>query len=224
MTEEPQPLPIDTPPVVGQVYLVPCLVVAGDGKDDQDLILPVIGPRHADPGHGINVPLKHFHADVRFRGNRDLSALLTHRALARGDLTAALRIAFAPPEEVAAMAAMNLIHLDDHRPVTLRPLRCEREAPMKAPSHWQRELEAAYAGKTLSADGRCPHQGALVLDQPLRDGRRVCPLHGLCFDQAGRQCPAPSAPPSAPPSLGVGLTEGVAMLIALRGLGMGGLR
>lgn len=219
MTEEPQPLPIDTPPVVGQVYLVPCLD-AGDGR-----FLPVIGPRHADPGHGINAKEIHYHSDVRFRRDPELSGHLVRTALAQGDWATVITVAVASPEAVAAMAAMNLIHLDNHhRPVTLRPVRCEREAPIRPPPSWQRELEAAYAGKTLSADGRCPHQGAPVLDQPLRDGRRVCPLHGLCFDQAGRQCPAPSAPPSAPPSLGVGLTEGVAMLIALRGLGMGGLR
>lgn len=155
MTEEPQPLPLDTPPVVGQVYLVPCLD-AGDGR-----FLPIIGPRHADPGHGINAREIHYHTDVRFRRDEALAGHLGRMALAQGGWAEAIIIAMASPEEVAAMAAMNLIHLDNnHRPVTLRPVRCEREAPIRPPPSWQRELEAAYAGKTLSPDGRCPPPGS----------------------------------------------------------------
>ena len=49
--------------------------------------------------------------------------------------------------------------------------------------------ESFYLEKDLAPGGLCPHRGAPLLSLPLHGGRRVCPLHGLCFDARGQQCP-----------------------------------
>lgn len=87
-----------------------------------------------------------------------------------------------------------ILSTDQVVPVELQELVCVRQAhlPMFKPYNFT-GLEAAYTGASL-VDGRCPHRGTPLLSQPLRNGRRICPSHGLCFDAAGRQCPRHKKP------------------------------
>ena len=64
--------------------------------------------------------------------------------------------------------------------------------PHKTP-HWVRELEAAYAGATLSPGLICPHKGApLEGMQPDDDGCITCPFHGLRWNAStGQLAPRP---------------------------------
>ena len=74
MTEPEHIESLTSPPVVGRFYVVPCLV------PEEGLILPVIGPRHADPDHGIHACFEHHHADVRFIDDATLRVVVAQRA------------------------------------------------------------------------------------------------------------------------------------------------
>lgn len=183
---DPEPIEsLTSPPIVGRFYVVPCLVPR------KDLILPVIGPQHSDPDHGINADFVHQHADFRFMDAEMIRALVLRRIASAEGLDAALLAARAPIESLVDFGVGNLVHtgepLKNFRHLARR---CLREMPRSpVPLRWQKELEAAYAGRYLAPGGLCPHRGAPLLSLPLHGGRRVCPLHGLCFDSRGQQCP-----------------------------------
>ena len=185
------------PPVVGETYLVPCV-------EDQGTHLPLLGPVpvHSDPDHGINAPFDHGHIDLRYLSDQDVRVAALGIALRLGGLPPIMSIpvilaraaAAAPVDELLASLAGNFVTRIGG-PVELRPLRCARSVlPRGIPDPpWRAQLEAAYAGQALSPAGLCPHRNAHVLSQPVgADGLRVCPMHGLGFDQAGRQCPVRS--------------------------------
>lgn len=188
------------PPVVGVTYLVPCI-------EERGKHLPLLGPIHSDPDHGIDAPFDHGHIDLRYLSEQDVRMAALGIALqdplvqlveVRLNLTAvavlAGLVANTPLDELLASLAGNYV-TTSRGPVELRPFRCARSVlPRGIPDPpWRAQLEAAYAGQTLSPAGLCPHRNAHVLSQPLGDdGLRVCPMHGLGFDQAGRQCPVRS--------------------------------
>ena len=184
MTEPEHIESLTSPPIVGRFYVVPCLM------PEEGLILPVIGPRHADPDHGINARFEHQHADVRFLDATTLRVVVAKRAFSQEGVGVGLAALVAPTDALAEFSVGNLVHRYPAS-VPLRHLarQCQREIPEGLVPPWQKELEAAYAGRYLAPGGLCPHRGAPLLSLPLRGGRRVCPLHGLCFDERGQQCP-----------------------------------
>ena len=98
-----------------------------------------------------------------------------------------------PVADLADFLAGNMVFKAFRPALLLLPFVCTRLAPRAKPAPWRDQLEAAYAGQTLSPAGLCPHRNAQVLSQPVgADGLLVCPMHGLGFDQAGRQCPVRS--------------------------------
>lgn len=57
------PMPTDHPPIVGKMYMVPCVF-----KNEAGLHVPVIGPHLADPEIGTDDD--HIHIDIRFISDR----------------------------------------------------------------------------------------------------------------------------------------------------------
>lgn len=171
------------PPLVGEVYLVEVLTPMDEAGRVQ--VLPVLGPEHADPD--LLVPANHRHFDGRFLQKEAARFLVrTHCA----DELAGMRLDIEriAPDHLLGICR-SLLSGPEDGPVSLAQLRCLRVQPadLRTQGRWMRFLERKYAGSCLTPEGRCPHQLAPLLSQPIRAGRRVCPNHGLCFDRAGRQ-------------------------------------
>lgn len=145
---------LDAPPVIGQLYLVPCV----PHPRRAGVWFPVLFPRHIDADPPIDFDRPHFAYDPRFL---DLDLVVPGLAEARaGDVLLHAHVGPGEPE--------------------LRPLRCLREMPaFPNRAYWLPELERAYAGRR--SDCRtCPHRGVSLRGLPEREGGLVeCPGHGL---------------------------------------------
>jgi hypothetical protein len=158
-------------PEVGKFYLVPC--VRADG-----VWTPVIGPRHEDK-ELIGFDEQHFHKDIRFMSDSQIE-LGFDWAVSRTD-----RFITCTPEQYEMASVLVRI---DHEP-RLMPQKCRRRMP-DFPLHitdngrpaWQAKLEDAYAGAKFC--GRCPHRGIPLSGLPVKDGKAICPGHGLQFEVA----------------------------------------
>ncbi len=158
MTAFPRIDTLTTPPVVGETYLVPCIIPIGRVE-----WWPTLGGVHADPELGV--PSDHQHYDVRFLSERQI------RVLARDCHVPDRDALFA-----AGRCAVKAGYITDR---LYRPKRCLRE--LHEQGYFGAALEARYAGETL-LDGICPHRGANLRSVPVVDGCKTCPLHGLRWD------------------------------------------
>ena len=173
---------LTAPPVVGERYLVPCL------RSRSGLLLPLIGPLHADPE--IGVAQVHGHLDLRFV-SEDAAREVALRHPANATEPARSFVALCPIGVI--MLSLFVCEVTDERRtgITVEPLVCLRPMPLyrrAAALRWIEGLEARYRGAALTG-GRCPHKGLPLLSLPLQEGRRVCPGHGLCFSEEGRLVP-----------------------------------
>lgn len=181
------------PPVVGQWYLVPCVLYWYDYRLRW---WPVIGPRHEDADH-LAFPAAHYHFDRRFLPARMFSSWeskihprdLGETRLRHPDTWIAAR----PLQELAVKP-----HPDDGRdyggplpqPVLRRRKCIIADAGFPAVEEGGPRFEsfhAAYEGKRCGrdADGHliCPHKGARLSSLAAdRNGVVTCPLHGLAVN------------------------------------------
>lgn len=174
-------------PVVGRMYLVPCIVITP--ADCVDWVYgsalartwPIIGPVHEDK-KTIGFAPAHAHLDPRF---------LTRKEIKNGYWTD------------AAVLGQPLC-LDDgrgrnylHRPPAI--VHCKRKCQREMPQWfdlartrgrtlagngllpWTRKLEAAHASRRIKPDCRvCPHRRFPLGGLPVaEDGAVECPGHGL---------------------------------------------
>ncbi len=159
---------MDEEPEVGKFYLVPCVLYKG-------VWTAVFGPLHDDRDL-IGVEADHYHRDVRFADDDECEWLGSR---------------FAEPS--AEQCALFTIVITDHieSEIAYKRRKCRRrmpEFPHKArrngaiggPSEppWLRILEDAYRGANAKC-GRCPHRGFNLKGLPQKDGKVVCPGHGL---------------------------------------------
>jgi hypothetical protein len=157
-------------PVVGRYYLVPCV------QEMFGLWVPVIGPEHEDSAI-INFPGQHFHRDLRFVSDADVKALAGHVS----------RAPICRPEEAALIVPTMSKNQITERPVE-RKMLCKRRMPdfplfvkVRLAPHWMGPLERHYAHANAKC-GRCPHRGFNLKGLPVKDGKIICPGHGLQFD------------------------------------------
>lgn len=168
-------LDLKEPPVVGRMYLVPCVRVEEHGNlfVPQGWV-PVTGPKHEDMEH-VGFPWAHWHYDFRFLADRQLRVLSKHTY---GHVLGAVRFNLehtAIPEVGSAPE--------------LRRMKCRRELPpyphREVEQAWGPGLRAACADKVVTC-GKCPHRGLPLESLPREPGTNVvtCPGHGLRWDLA----------------------------------------
>lgn len=150
---------LTTPPVVGTLYIVPCLIWTGRrGRVE----IPTLGPVHHDPSFAPSLG-DHYHYDPRFL---------------RLDLVR-VTIAELPPEQVALVIAHRVQPGDL---VEDRALLCLRAMPPwptpREAAPWVGDLTEAHRACKVGRDGRCPHAGTDGRSFPRVDGVWTC-IHGL---------------------------------------------
>jgi hypothetical protein len=162
---------LETEPEVGKFYLVPCVRHYGEW-------VPVIGPRH-DDREVIGFAEKHYHKDVRFLSDDWLEQ---RWAWSRFNSSRPLTCT---PEEYE-LASVLIVDAEPRE----RRMKCRRRMPQFPTAitdagrpAWQRKLERAYKNANAKC-GRCPHRGLPLNGQPVKDGKVICPGHGLVFDVA----------------------------------------
>lgn len=164
------------PPVVGQVYSVPCINYGGH-------IYPIMGFVHRDEVLGPNAAKRHIHVNICF---------VTQEALA------SLGLSFVDVyPTIGVKTVLASVRIGESEPIPRRfekELTCLRELPNYTPSlhgqlfsgasidHFGRLEEQqegkAYKGKCMS----CPHRGIPLGWVEVRNGKRLCPGHLLAFD------------------------------------------
>jgi hypothetical protein len=161
---------IEDEPVIGKFYMVPCVWADGDWQ-------PVIGPRHEDKEH-IGFDELHFHKDPRFISDREVMQGFDW-AVSRTS-----RVITCSPAQWELASVLVKI---EHGPRERRR-KCHRRMPTfpaditsAGRPAWQLKLERAYEGATLACM-RCPHRGIPLDGLPVKDGKVICPGHGLAWD------------------------------------------
>lgn len=178
-------------PVIGRTYLVPC--VQGSSQFVRNPWFPVLGTAHEDR-EIIGFPDVHFHYDFRFISEYQANLLMTGSN--RSHLLGTLEMSALIP------ALMNAVFLAKEGPTpVLKPKKCVRAlsvfpstVPEKSggqgkPIAFIQKLEEAYQSARVDC-GKCPHRGMDLRGVPAdAEGRKVCPLHGLRWDQEGKLAP-----------------------------------
>lgn len=168
---------LTSPPVVGELYLVPTIRFYAYGGVSS--WWPVIGPRHEDKEH-LDFEHLHYHVDVRFLSPTQQRLMRAH------DRSVSV-------ETVAARVPISNCFGDPPAPhPTFRELRCRainHSYPSALAGQWDnfRQLWVSYAGQTCKRGKGgfvCPHRhfplGSIA---PVSDVI-TCPLHGLRIDAA----------------------------------------
>lgn len=191
---------MQSPPVIGQRYLVPCVRVAGPvgsrkplrrgvGSDGCEGMLPgwwpVIGPEHEDAAI-LAFPHQHWHFDLRFLSK---SQVRNRRiGVEEGHASSIARLLSFPLTNHGSLGT------PEHR-----PRRCLREQPdwsawmsVAGRSHrpeimLKLERIALVKGQTLKACKVCPHRGLPLGSIPAVDGIVTCPGHGMRWDASTGQ-------------------------------------
>jgi ferredoxin len=167
---------------IGKRYMVPCVRLTkffsawGIGE-----YVPVLLAKHEDT-EIVNFPWQHYHIDWRFVGEREFKYVADNR--------------------IGNSGVYGLVVSEQHavcheEPPVYRRKVCKREMP-DWPHHiakWAEALDAEYADKKLTACGKCPHRGVdlstiepriLDLGKTTMKCVKVCPGHGLVWDQDGQ--------------------------------------
>lgn len=162
------------PPVIGQTYLVPVIMISGENFWDDEIVIPVLGDYHNDADI-IGLSEDHFHVDWRFVDS------LTFRRENRLANVSIFKHVW--PEK--------LVLEEDWKPLV-----CRRKMPKffygqerSLSKFWMPDLERAYKDKKVEC-GRCPHRGVnLAAMNGDRKGNKICPGHGLQWDKNGNLVP-----------------------------------
>ena len=171
---------LPNPPVVGEFYLVPCILIPAALQRKGQLCggmrprwWPILGPRHQDLDLGV--PAYHYHYDPRF---------MTDRAIVN-------RIGSQPISWL-----FGAILCDGHPSVLPSPVPRRRRCLRHMPAHfadveggwglpsWLRPLEAKFADVLLPDCKVCPHRGLPLAQLPQKNGIVTCRGHGLRWDVA----------------------------------------
>lgn len=177
---------LTTPPVVGQTYIVPCvlgsLAYIRPARATAQW-WPVLRPSHQDSRYAIQTRTiwrdgeeveeefweddpstpHHYHVDPRFAPAELYSP--TERELGSWHNT-----------------------IDIQSEVEFREMECVREMPIQVLyRQLGRRFVEDHRDKALKC-GRCPHKGTNLASMPIVDGVVTCPTHGLKFDAGSGRC------------------------------------
>jgi len=177
---------LEEPPTPGVRYLVPLVWV--ENGDLPTGWWPVTGPQHEDKEH-INFEPQHWHPDLRFLTEGQLRCLTELYSSFRTEEL------YSEGSEGTYRAHAHAILAQFVRRHVVRPRLCRRLQPVyprfRMGFYWLQNLEAAYLDRELKGCLRCPHRGVSLSNLPRdRQGRVVCPAHGLRWDlKTGRLSP-----------------------------------
>ncbi len=178
---------LDSPPVVGETYLVPCMFgriyLLSSAQSKPPDWWPVLRPSHQDSIYTAQTRSKwkdgefteetyceydskaphHYHVDPRFA-------------------SAELYTAW----EVENKDWHNVIDIQGD--IRWSEMVCLREMPtQRLFTGFGRQFVDDHKGKKIKC-GRCPHRGVLLNSVPVHDGIITCPNHGLRFDAESGVC------------------------------------
>ncbi|MBD2099232.1 Rieske 2Fe-2S domain-containing protein [Trichocoleus sp. FACHB-591] len=148
---------LDSLPVVGAFYDVPCLVCDRTGS-----WVPILGDLHSDPEIGISI--MHWHPDARFLSKLQIRLLF--------------RL-----EDVASVLPL-VVNRDDIPDSTVqrRVLKCFRQMPefpvTPRTKPFTQGLEKIFSDRKLECLS-CPHRHFNLADVPVVEDQVTCPGHGL---------------------------------------------
>lgn len=172
-----------SPPVIGQRYLVPCVLVPREGIGSTPFgWWPVNGRLHDDADLGV--PQQHYHFDPRFMSTRQFECRMKfwERRVELLDL----------PHEIAKSDVLASILPQPKNILSLRyqvrRMTCMREMPLfprpRVMSTWLPGLEERYADKIAKDCRTCPHRGLPLSSIPVDEhGMVTCPGHGLRWNR-----------------------------------------
>src|SRR6476469_4725396 len=138
MMQIPKITDLTEPPVVGELYLVPCVRV-GAANFWTRRYVPILGEFHWDK-EIINFPEEHVHIDFRFLNNHEFDRINDHLLFGK----------------VISRQFVELERWEERR--------CNRKMPgfpeqsEKVKISWMKDLENAYKDQQVIC-GRCPHRG-----------------------------------------------------------------
>ncbi len=166
---------LETAPVVGKFYLVPCVIEVLDNGKSRGY-LPVINNWHEDADI-IGFKPHHYHYDVRFFRKADWADEYSAKQ---------------NPEQLARVYADWNRHMtvgdESPEPIVYRVMKCQREMPdfpleiRGAQAAWRRRLEKDYERANVKSCRTCPHRGFKLGGLPQKNGVVVCNGHGLAWN------------------------------------------
>jgi hypothetical protein len=162
---------LNHPPIVGETYLVPCVIFPDSTLEKY----PVIGDFHDDKEIGF--PLAHIHPDYRF--------------FTEDQFQKAFKYATKSGKSLALLAYSSK---NNNESILYWEVRlCLRDFPVYSietlDAILMRRLERLNKSSKLIC-GFCPHKGAnLNSIAPDKHGNKVCPLHNLMWNKDGNLVP-----------------------------------
>lgn len=161
-------------PVVGLKYLVPCI---RDYKSSREtILLAVRGAKHSDPEIGFS--REHYHYDLRFFSDEEIREIASSNSALAGE-------AYSVFIHELAEKLMHFVSQNTSARVVEAVKRCYRKTPVfpsyddKGNCHsFVRRLEEIYKEEKMKCL-TCPHKGFDLRGEPVRDGKVICPGHGL---------------------------------------------
>ena len=178
---------LNSPPIIGQTYIVPCMFgqidLLSKAQVRPPVWWPVMRPSHQDSVYVAKIksilvgeefideeyfeddPLTshHYHIDPRFTPDE-----------------------YYVDWELKNNNLHNVINIQGE--IIWKNLVCLREMPTQRlfTGFGQKFLDD-HLGKKIKC-GRCPHRGVLLNSVPINDGVITCPNHGLKFDSKSMIC------------------------------------
>lgn len=155
------------PPVVGQTYLVPCILKwktnpkKGERKRE---CTPIINYLHSDKENGQNY--QHYHVDARFIQFLNLTRIKGGKLF---DFTTESRY--------------NLIDGNKNYEIEYIPLRCQRNVNYGIGG----DVSKSKLKHKCITKGKCVHRGYDLSQVVPVDGIIKCPLHGLSYNATTKE-------------------------------------
>jgi hypothetical protein len=182
-----------SPPVVGEVYRVPCvygqIALLSQGQVKSPEWWPIMRPSHQDSV---------YYPQIRsiWKPSEDgVTTILVEETFYEDDPSTDhhyhIDPRFAPDE---FYTSWELIHQDYHNVINVqsevkwREMTCLRDMPtQRLFTGFGRRFIDDHKDKKIKC-GRCPHKGVLLNSVPVIDGVITCPNHGLKFDAVTKKC------------------------------------
>jgi hypothetical protein len=167
-------LPHDEELRLGEKYLVPCVQVPVYDINIFSLDMPVLGPPHDDKE--INQGISHYHIDFRFVTDAELKAF----GVSEWDISVQYK------DRVQGIKYVGHLFMYEAAKTYVRELNQNPGFLTGGPHHiyWEAFREKLRRSKfKLNRQCMvCPHKGTHLNGIKPKDGKLLCPSHGLAFN------------------------------------------
>jgi nitrite reductase/ring-hydroxylating ferredoxin subunit len=182
---------LNSPPVIGEIYLVPCvygqITLLSKGQVKQAELWPIMRPSHQD---------SYYYNQTRYIWKDNATGYeMIEEEFYEDDPSTPHHYhvdpRFAPKEFYTEWEILNNnLHnvIDVQSEVQWKEMICLREMPKQRlfTGFGKRFVEDHKKRKIIC--GRCPHRGVLLNSIPIEDGIITCPNHGLQFNAETKEC------------------------------------